>query len=162
MRQVGPLLISQTAFRDRLYFACRQKGGGPIVVTHSADRGEHWSEPLAVTSAKADGMQERIPGLAVNRDGVVALAWIDGRSDAGHNCEQRVFVSASVDGGRSFLPTTPVSESPACADGMRIGSSTGGDYFGLAPAGDGSFRLLWAEARDGVKQLVISTVRIRS
>lgn len=26
-------------FRDRLYFACRRAGGGPIVVSHSADKG---------------------------------------------------------------------------------------------------------------------------
>jgi hypothetical protein len=36
----------------------------------------------------------------------------------------------------------------------------GGDYFGLAAAADGSFRLLWADSRDGIYQLRSSSVRV--
>jgi len=150
-------------FRDRLYFACREKGGGAIVVNHSADRGERWSQPVAVHAPDGDPtVDERIPGLAVNRDGVLAVAWIDGRSSTNHHCEQRVFVTASLDGGQSFLPAAAVSSTPRCDDQTRVGSSTGGDYFGFAPAADGSFRLLWAEMRDGVKQLVTTVIRVGS
>ena len=152
---------STGAFRDRLYFACREKGGGPTVVNHSADRGERWSTPIALHSPAGDPVvEERIPGLAVNRDGLVAVTWIDGRSVPGHRCEQNVFVTASIDGGQSFLPAARVSSTPACDDQTRAESSTGGDYFGLAATADGAFRLLWAEVRDGVKQLVTTTVRV--
>jgi hypothetical protein len=99
-------------------------------------------------------------GLAVNRDGILAVAWMDGRSSPGHRCEQSLFLTASIDGGQSFVPAVRVSSTPRCDDQTRVGSSTGGDYFGLAPASDGSFRLLWAEMHDGVKQLVTTIVRV--
>ena len=155
--------MSSSSFRDRLYFACREKGGGVIVVNHSADRGERWSVPVSLSSPEtAVDVEERIPGLAVNRDGVVAVAWIDGRSAAGHHCEQSVFVTASFDGGQSFLPPVRISNTPACDDEARAGSRspTGGDYFGLTATVDGAFRLMWAEVRDGLKQLVTTTVRV--
>jgi BNR repeat-like domain len=154
---------SSSSFRDRLYFACREKGGGTIVVNHSADRGERWSVPIPLSSPEtAAGVEERIPGLAVGRDGVVAVAWIDGRSAAGHHCEQSVFVTASLDGGQSFVPPVRVSNTPACDDETRAGSRspTGGDYFGFTATVDGAFRLMWAEVRAGVKQLVTTTVRV--
>ena len=152
---------SSSSFRDRLYFACREKGGGAIVVNHSGDRGERWSAAMSLRSPGADtAVEERIPGVAVNREGIVAVSWIDGRSAAGHHCEQSVFVAASVDGGQSFAPPVRVSSTPACDDQVRAASSTGGDYFGFVATADGSFRLLWAEVRDGVKQLVTTTVRV--
>ncbi len=150
--------------RDRLYFACREKGGGPIVVNYSADRGERWSPPIALHAPGGPGgdvtVEQRIPGLAVNNAGVLAVAWIDGRSVADHRCEESVFVSASVDGGRSFLPAVQVSRAPACSESTRVVSATGGDYFGLTSTPDGSFRLLWSEVRDGVSQLVLATVSV--
>jgi len=152
---------SRGSFRDRLYFACREKGGGAIVVNHSADRGERWSEPVAVHAPGGDTtVEERVPGLGVNRDGILVVAWMDGRSSPGHRCEQSLFVAASIDGGQSFVPAVRISSTPRCDDQTRVGSSTGGDYFGLAPASDGSFRVLWAEMHDGVKQLVTTIVRV--
>ena len=153
---------SSRTFRDRLYFACREKGGGAIVVNHSSDRGERWSTPLSLNSPEtAAGVEERIPGVTVNRDGVVAVAWIDGRTAAGHHCEESVFLTASLDGGQTFLPPVRVSSTPACDDQARASRRpTGGDYFGLTAAADGAFRLLWVEVRDSVKQLVTTTVRV--
>jgi hypothetical protein len=118
---------------------------------------------MPLSSPETDaGVEERIPGLAVGRDGVVAVAWIDGRSAAGHHCEQSVFVTASLDGGQSFLQPIRVSNTPACDDQARAGSRspTGGDYFGLTATADGAFRLMWVEVRDGLKQLVTTTVRV--
>lgn len=154
---------SGSSFRDRLYFACREKGGGTIVVNHSSDRGERWSAPISLGLPEtAAGVEERIPGVAVTRDGVVAVAWIDGRTAAGHHCELSVFLTASLDGGESFLPSVRISSTPACDDQARAGlrRPTGGDYFGLTATGDGAFRLLWVEVRDSVKQLVTTTVRL--
>jgi hypothetical protein len=151
-----------TRYRDRLYFACRERGGGPIVVNHSADRGERWSAPVPVSAGDGDAVaEERIPGLATNPAGVLAVAWIDGRSAEGHRCEQTLFITASVDGGQTFLPAVEVSATPVCEDQTRAReSSTGGDYFGMAATPDGTFHLLWVEVREGLKQLVTTAVRI--
>jgi hypothetical protein len=71
-----------------------------------------------------------------------------------------VFVTASIDGGRSFLPPVRVSTAPACTDETIVQSPTGGDYFGLASTPDGSFRLLWSEMRDGLSLLALATIRV--
>ena len=152
---------SSGAYRDRLYFACRGTGGGAIVVNTSQDRGETWTSPVALPAAQdAPRPEERIPALAVNRDGVVAAAWIDGNSKPGHLCEQSVFVTASADGGATWSAPVRVSSTPACPDGTRVASSTGGDYFGLAAGADGGFRILWSEMHDGASDLVTATVAV--
>ena len=151
---------STTALRDRLYFACREKGAGPIVVNFSADGGEVWSDPIAV-SAQPDARPERIPGLAVNNRGVLLVAWIDAGTGAGHKCEEQVFVAASTDGGRTFSAPRTVSNVSGCDDAASVPSSTGGDYFGLVAMPDGRFRLLWSETPSGASQLVTSTIDVR-
>jgi hypothetical protein len=152
---------STGASRDRLYFACRAKDRGGIVVNSSSDRGERWTAPVGLPAAPGAAVpEERIPALAVNRDGVVAAAWIDGRSVDGHICEQSVFITASVDGGVTWGAPTRVSSTPACADGALVANSTGGDYFGLTAATDGSFRVLWSEMRNGASELTIATVSV--
>jgi hypothetical protein len=42
-----------------------------------------------------------------------------------------------------------------------VASATGGDYFGLAAEADGRFRLVWAEVRNGISQLLTTTVAVR-
>lgn len=78
----------------------------------------------------------------------------------GHLCEQSVFVTASADGGATWSAPVRVSSTPACADGTRVASSTGGDYFGLAAGVDGGFRILWSEIHDGASDLVTATVAV--
>lgn len=150
-------------FRDRLYFACRQKAGGPIVVNYSKDGGETWSDPVAANGAPSPStVEERIPGLAVNAQGVLGVGWIDGRDQPGHRCEQEVHFSASTDGGRTFLPERRVSIVPACSDWDAHLEPTGGDYFGMVTTPDDRFHLLWSEMRDGISQLRTTTVEAES
>jgi hypothetical protein len=130
-------------FRDRLYFICGAHGRGPIVLTYSADRGETWSDPIAVPPARADSEPRRILGLAVNNNGVLAVARLDHVGQSGDSCQDLSF-AASLDGGHTFLPAQRVSSAP-CA--------TFGDYFGMVTTPDGRFRLLWPEVRGGVSQL---------
>jgi hypothetical protein len=53
------------------------------------------------------------PAVAVNNRGVVAIAWYDRRNDPKGNCHQ-LFVSASVDGGETFLPNVQASQPLTC------------------------------------------------
>ncbi len=153
---------SSGPFRDRLYFACRAKGGGGIVVSASSDRGEHWTTAVALPAgADAPAPDERISAVAVDRTGVVAAAWIDGWSTAGHRCEESVFATTSSDGGVTWAAPTRVSSAPACADTTRVANSSGGDYFGLAAAPVGGFHLMWSEMRNGVSDLVTVPLQVR-
>jgi hypothetical protein len=143
------------AFRDRLYFACRRAGGGPIVVAHSSDAGARWSDPIPVSAETDDSTVSRVVTMAVNSRGVLAVAWMVGRPAL--PCHELWF-TASVDGGRSFLRPERLS-APACA---AAAWSTSGDYFGLASSSTGQFHLLWGEpgAQGGI--LVHATVEVRT
>ncbi|HTI37788.1 MAG TPA: sialidase family protein [Vicinamibacterales bacterium] len=145
---------------DRLYFACRQRGGGAIVVGASADRGETWTTPVAPT-ATAPAAQERIPAISTNRGGVLLVAWIDGWGGPGRACEQSVSAGASQDGGLTFFGVQQISTVRPCADGTFVASTTGGDYFGVAPLPDNGFRILWSETPAGQSRLMTATVHVR-
>jgi hypothetical protein len=159
---------SAGSFRDRLYFACKEKSGQAIVANSSADRGEIWTDPVridadsaATTIARRDEL-----ALAVNKAGVVALAWIETHEQAHTFCQQ-VRVTASLDGGRTFLPSRRVSDAESCPDAAANGAaygrwSRGGDYFGLAAATDGVFHVLWSDARAKVFQLWTATVDVHT
>jgi hypothetical protein len=153
-RSTGP-------FADRLYFACRQQGGGPIVVGPSRVRGETWMSPESVTAASSPpNVAERVPTIAVNDSGTVMVAWIDAPGPPSR-CVQTLFVAASRDGGRTFTPGQKVSSASQCADSTFVVSTTGGDYFGLTAERDGRFRLVWSEIRDGDSHVLTTTVAVR-
>lgn len=141
--------VSGGAFDGRLYFACRAAGGGPIIVTHSRDRGETWAPVQRMQAPARDTLGYPIPGLAVNDRGAVLVAWLGARSAGADACGSVLYVSASTDGGVTF--SSPV----------RVASCTGGgDYFGVTSEPGGRFRLLWPETRDGLRQLRTTTLDV--
>jgi hypothetical protein len=152
--------VSSGAFRDRLYFACRERGGGPIVVSASGNRGDTWSAPVAPRPNPASA-PDRIPGVAVNSAGTLLAAWMEGWSEPSENCRQALTASASTDGGQTFFGDQQISKVPSCADGTHVASTTGGDYFGLAPLSDNAFRLVWSETPDGRSRLMTAVVHVR-
>jgi BNR repeat-like domain len=158
---------SSGSFRDRLYFACRENSGQAIAVASSADRGEIWTDPRTVDADSAGTTVTRRdqPALAVNNAGVVALAWIETHRQANAVCQQ-VRVTASLDGGRTFLPSRRVSDADSCPDAASNGAAygrwpRGGDYFALAATTDGVFHVLWSDARAKVFQLWTATVVVQ-
>ena len=166
--QWGQLAVDASAstFRDRLYWVCWDRSNRHIYAYYSANRGETWSNPVVVNRGSGP---VQTAALAVNRDGVVAVSWYDGREDPreyrGRFQCQRVFFSASLDGGHTFLPDVRVSSAENCSDTPANGEAgrrwnAGGDYHGLAAAADGRFHLLWADSREGIYQLRTATVSV--
>jgi hypothetical protein len=157
---------SDGPFRDRLYFACRQSAGGPVVVTTSSDGGENWARPgVAIGSDRLDPGFRRVMTIAVNNKGVAAVMVVERRADTGDGCLVVDF-SASLDGGKTFLASQRVSSS-ACVNSLndqraRRRFGTYGDYFGLVPTSDGRFRLMWPEMREGASVLLTTTVGINA
>jgi hypothetical protein len=157
-------LVADTSdgpFRDRLYFACRQSDGGPVVVTASGDRGSTWNRPgVAVGPSEIDGQVRRVMTIAVNGKGVLGVVTVE-RRRAGDPCLSTDF-SASFDGGATFTPPSPLSTSSCgttpvdqLAD-RRV--PIYGDYFGLIAGPDGLFRAMWPEMRDGHSVLLTTTI----
>lgn len=83
------------------YAAVGPGAGFRVRVASSADTGRSW----VVTTANDNTApsDNATPALAVNRDGVVGLTWYDRRADPDGRCHHLYF-TASVDGGRTFLP----------------------------------------------------------
>jgi len=154
---------SDGPFRDRLYFACRQNDGGPIVVSHSADRGDTWNRPgVAVGPGAIDTQARRVMTMAVNNKGVLGVLTVE-RKPSGVPCLATDF-SASLDGGTTFTAPARVSAStcgtsPADEIAGRM-VPTYGDYFGLVTLPDGRFRAMWPQMRDGHAVLLTTTISV--
>ena len=134
--------VSKGAHDGTLYFACRGAGRGPIVVTHSNDKGETWSPVVEMARTERDSATYPIPGIAVNDRGHVLVAWTGGSGSSAPGCETALYASASTNGGRGFSPPVRVA---TCAGG--------GDYFGIVGVPGGRFRIIWPETRGVEHQL---------
>jgi len=164
--QLSALAVDQSngPFRDRLYFACRQSGGGSIVVTHSTDQPNAWNRPGAtVGSRPPDRNARRVMSMAVSHTGVLGLFVVERQLAIRDACLEQSF-AVSFDGGDTFSPLERISVS-SCAESTVDAVATRmeptyGDYFGIVAAPDGSFRLMWPEMREGRSTLLTAVVRV--
>lgn len=150
--------------RDRLYLTCTDRERNTVLVHYSPDRGERWSAPVRANSATGEAIFRRTPSIAVNNDGVVAVTWYERRKEGTREC-QHLYFTASLDGGKTFLPEARVSSALSCPDTPRNGQSAqrwaaGGDYSGLAAAADGSFHVVWSDSRNGIYQIWTARVTV--
>lgn len=174
-----PLLAvdpSEGPFQDRLYLAVDdvRAGKAGVYLFFSEDEGEQWSEAVRITDVEHPDPIFANPAVTVGTDGVVGVAWYDGRHATDGACWDLYF-SASLDGGETFLPNVRVSEETACSNvpgnvverggGERFDVArrwpSGGDYFGLVVLPGGAFQLLWADSRTGVYQLWTARIDVR-
>lgn len=82
-----------------------------ILMSSSSDNGKTWSPPAAVkipvaSTAQSDSIGSFLFTMAVNRKGVIGLAWTEREITCWH-------FSASIDGGISFRRSVPLSDCPA-------------------------------------------------
>lgn len=166
------------AHRDRLYLAVdgwwQRRSGAPdpalqsprggLFLLISDDGGESWRAAATITDAPP-GADAATPAIAVNRDGVVGVAWYDTRRNPRGECFDLYF-TASLDGGATFLPNVRVTPEPSCprASDRQRGVATrwpfGGDYSGLAAGADGRFHLFWADSSSGIYQVRTATAQV--
>jgi hypothetical protein len=113
---------SSSRFRDRIYAVWDDVSAGQsnIWLVSSSDKGRTWSAPRRVNDnpPPVPGTPpdyRMTPVVAVNNDGVVGIAWYDRRDDPSRRC-WRYYFSASLDGGDTFTPNTPISSAASCPD----------------------------------------------
>lgn len=152
-------------FRDRLYWLCARQGLSGVWLRYSDDVGATWSEWVRV-EREANPASAVAYALAVNGEGTIGVMWMS-RSEGPDPCSRLLF-SASIDGGSTFLPPVRVSSEMSCpARDPRNAAAhahrprAGGDYNGLAAATNGSFHMVWADARDGVYRLRHATAVVQ-
>jgi hypothetical protein len=142
--------------RDRIYWLCSADSGPGIWIQHSDDVGLTWSARVRVDNPGPEAYAAY--ALATNARGIVGVMWL-AQVGTREPCN-RLFFTASVDGGESFLRPVNVSEEDSCpsrdprnAAAYAHRARAGGDYNGIAAGADGSFHMVWADARDGVYRL---------
>jgi hypothetical protein len=185
---------SNGPFRDRLYATWHDARAGryQIYSVYSVDKGKTWSKPRVVNDDREwpvgddgkRGPNHDKPQIVVNKDGVVGIMWADRRDSPGDN-GYNIRMSASLDGGDTWLPSVRVSSKPMAAaidepwafdPSSSPGDSTsrrpisvsvrrsewdaGGHTFGHAARSDGVFVPLWVDDRTGRHQLWAAPVSV--
>lgn len=172
-------------YRDRVYLVTTQieNNRARLVISHSRDRGLSWSPLRPLDSGLPERASQYMPAIAVNDSGVVAITW----SDTRHSTDGRTYrqyITASLDGGESWLAPAAISTQDADPygsgnvrlqvnawrypqDSMRISLTSaasrwaaGGDYIGLAADRRGVFHPFWADARTGTFQIMTTAVTV--
>lgn len=163
-------LVADTSnvYRDRLYNVSIGDKFKSIIVTHSADGGEQWSDPILVEPLAPSNQERLIPQIAVNKDGIVAVAWMDNRDNPTGKC-YAPYIIFSTDGGNTFSNLTKVGSELSCPTPSQAGEYiserrrwlAGGDYFGLTTTADGKFHVVWPDARSGKFDLMTSAITVK-
>lgn len=171
------------------------RGRTAYQVLHSDDKGETWSRPVRVThprrTRRSDGtpaLDWAFPQIVVNKDGVVGITWYEWQEDdsavRGH-----LRFTASLDGGKSWLPSVQVSRIPFVLEkerpelatyaatyrgrgdrrdamevvvlpGHRTYHQAPGDYAGMAVGADGTFHAFWLGTHEGRAELYTARVTV--
>jgi hypothetical protein len=162
---------SASGFRDRVYYLCHDYYFRNVLLHYSSDRGMTWSKSVQVNQSSGSSPLVRTPVMAVNKDGVLGVAWYDGRKDSrsflGYLRCKNVLFTASFDGGLTFSPEVLVSTEKSCPDSPENGMvgkrfPAGGDYQGMVALPDGSFLLVWSDSRSGVFGLRTASIKVTS
>ena len=160
-------------FRDRVYAAWSDFTGAGlrIVASYSTNEGKTWSRPEEIAPTACTECLQYIPAVAVARNGDVGVMWLDTRNTR-NEYRYDVYFTASVDGGRTYLPArrlttvssyaldpgnlTPIPyygsnhENGILSYSIATAYSrfqAGGDYLGLTADNDSIFHPLWPDSR---------------
>ena len=186
------------SFKDRLYavWTDRQEGRyrpgrSRVMLSYSADHGRTWSPGRYVDDSRASASNSAAPdvdhpAIAVNKDGVVLVAWYDRREHT-DNLSWDIRAAASLDGGETWTPSVKVSEAPNTFGGKEawpaqalrhdvpggpngvqilVGLGANGFFFdmghtsGLAVDARGVFHPVWADNRTGISQMWTAPVTV--
>lgn len=152
-------------FKDRVYMAYSigPRDSLQTGIIYSKDRGKSWSSPDTLKAANK-GHFSRLPKVAVSKEGVVGMTWVQTEA-AGSTC-WKVYFSYSKDGGDTFSEPVAISKI-ACPNSNEVESigngflstyyTYGGDYMGLS-ATDNGFQAAWVDMSNNNFQLYTANI----
>jgi len=159
-------------YRGRLYvsFLTVLEGRLQVMVTSSSDTGRTWRSPVRVND-DAGSANHSNPQITVGDRGDVVVIWNDRRADPNDLCF-RATVSASVDGGETFLPNVPLTQTASCPLGRDPKTVAGlagfagrfmqgGETQGLAAVPGGKFLAVFVGSGHGTMELHCATIEVR-
>lgn len=149
--------IDKTSGRIYITFSGKLDDQFGIYVIFSDDQGQTWSDVKVVVQ---DNKKKFVnPIIAINKDGVVGVAWYDNVLTASEDCWDVRFSSTGNIQDDSFKSPVRISSETFCTthqgqllDGARRWKY-GGDYFGLSVDSRGQFHIAWSDTRSGVYQV---------
>ena len=157
-----------SSYKGRRYFV-KNSGSDParsngLFLQYSED-GRSWSEDIRIDHNEAKEKFIRTAAIAINKNGMIGIAWVDRRND-NELKKNDIYFTVSTDGGKTFQPeqrVTPVNSDPLTAANAKAAERhiSGGDYMGCIAKPDGSFQLVWADNRSGVFQLYTSNIQLK-
>jgi hypothetical protein len=122
-----------------------------VFVCYSDNRGRTWSRPVVVDPKEPAKTTQWYPFLTVNKDGTVGISWFAARPDRvaladPHDPYPTVdeYFSASIDGGKTFLPAIRLSDSVRRK--LLAHGDTSGDYSGIVADAASRFHPFWASS----------------
>ncbi len=133
-------------------------GDGDIMLSHSRDGGDSWSEPVRVNNDTAgNGAHQFFPSVSVSPQGYVCLIFYDMRDDP-DRILLNIYFAMSVDGGETFpinFNVTNVMFDGENSAGSLLGQLTAsehtafiGDYIQLDTNEYGAY-CSWCDCRNG-------------
>ena len=131
-------------FKDRVYVVWSDFRSGrlEVMLSYSSDKGKTWSREQIINDDRpardplVNGPDNVTPVVAVNKDGVVAVAWYD-RRDFEDNISWNIRMRASLDGGETWTPSVKVTDKPSLFGGTEtwIAQAGGGGGGGRGRGG---------------------------
>ncbi len=126
-----PIITADTSpsspYRNNIYMTWQDvsSGDADIWFIRLTDKGSTWSKALRLNDNQPEVREltreyRETPVVAVNKDGVVGVAWYDYRGVNAANLCWREFFAASMDGGKIFSANVPISSEPSCPDAKAL------------------------------------------
>jgi hypothetical protein len=145
--------ISDGPHRGTVYIVTNDETGWEdeidVLLVSSTDGGKTWTEPTRVSDDETS-TDQFMPALIVAPDGTLGIIWYDRRNDPQNNVLTDLYMTTSIDGGRTLLPNRRITTAnwmvvPAS---FEVRNGYHGDYNQIS-AGDLGFVLNWADDRSG-------------
>ncbi len=158
----------QSPFKDRTYFVRALGSRGDfqgVWINYSTNGGVTWTEDARVDHFTNDlPSKAQVPSVAVNKQGVIAISWVDAQHDP-TQAKNDVYFAYSLDGGDTFSQPTRVtttSTDPRTAANADVAKKFpgGGHYLGITTKQDDSFQLIWSDSQKGIFELKTCNVQV--
>jgi len=119
-----------------------ENGDGDIMLRRSTDGGNSWSSPVRVNDDSLTSHSDQLmPSVTVSHDGMVHVAWVDGRNDT-DSIAYDIYYANSDDGGKSFSSNLRVSMKSSNPNTLHDPTFIG-DYLGISSGNDGAVHVIW-------------------
>lgn len=108
-----PALVAGRRGRVCLAWTDARHGDADVFSRCSSDRGQRWGPPRRVNDdPRGNGASQYLPRLALSAGGRLDAVFFDRRADR-TNSFNNVYLTYSIDGGRTFVPNRRVSQEPS-------------------------------------------------